>query len=330
MPSTCRRAAVPAVAVVLALSGALAACGDDDGDATTATAPAAASAPATDAGAGAFPVTIPAANGNVTIAAAPQRIVSLSAAATESLFAIGAGPQVVAVDDQSNFPPEAPHTDLSGYQPNVEAITGYDPDLVVAFYDPGGLVEGLTAVKVPILVLEAPTMIDGAYTQIEQLGAATGHVAEAAGVVADMQGDIQAIVDRLPARDTPLTYYHELDQSFFSVTSQTFIGQVYGLLGLENIADAADAGGASGGYPQLSSEYIVAADPDLIFLADTKCCAQSADTVAARPGWGSLTAVTTGGVVALDDDVASRWGPRIVDLLDTVAQRVAQVAPAGS
>ena len=128
-------------------------------------------------------------------------------------------------------------------------------------------------------------------------------------------------------RPEALTYYHELDPTFFTVTSATFIGQVYTLLGLDNIADPADADGY--GYPQLSAEYIVEQDPDLIFLADTKCCGQTPETVAARPGWSELTAVTTGAIVPLDDDVASRWGPRVVDFLRTVATKVAELEPTG-
>jgi iron complex transport system substrate-binding protein len=107
------------------------------------------------------------------------------------------------------------------------------------------------------------------------------------------------------------------------VTSATFIGQVYDLLGLVNIADAADQEGA--GYIQLSEEYLIEADPDLIFLADTRCCSQSAATVAERPGWNTMQAVVTGAIVELDDDVASRWGPRIVDFLQAVGVAVAEV-----
>ncbi|MGH9283698.1 MAG: ABC transporter substrate-binding protein, partial [Acidimicrobiales bacterium] len=114
--------------------------------------------------------------------------------------------------------------------------------------------------------------------------------------------------------------------SYFSATSKTFIGSVYALLGLENIADAADAEG--GGYPQLSAEYIVQADPDFIFLADTRCCQQSAASVAGRDGWGGIAAVRTGSVVALDDDVASRWGPRVVDFLEAVAASITEAEKA--
>jgi iron complex transport system substrate-binding protein len=253
-------------------------------------------------------------------------IVSLSPTATEMLYAIGAGDQVIAVDDQSNHPPEAPMTDLSGFTPNVEAISGYEPDLVVVADDSAGLADALAPLGIPVLSLPAATAFDDVYTQLEQLGVATGHVGDAAEVAAGMQADIDEIVAGLPELAAPLTYYHELDNTYYSVTSDTFIGQVYGLLGLENIADAADPGGASGGYPQLNAEFIITEDPDLVFLADVKCCGESAETVAARPGWADMTAVTTGAVVELDDDVASRWGPRIVDLLRQVSASVQQVA----
>ena len=123
-----------------------------------------------------------------------------------------------------------------------------------------------------------------------------------------------------------MTYYYELDDTYYSVTSDTFIGAVLGELGMKNIADAAK--GASSGYPQLSAEYIVQANPDLILLADTKCCGQDAEKVAKRPGWQDLTAVQDGGVVELDDDVASRWGPRIADLLQQVGDAVQAQAQA--
>ena len=274
-----------------------------------------------------FPVTVTAANGDVVVEQRPTAIVSLSPTATEMLYAIGAGDQVVAVDDQSNFPEEAPVTDLSGFTPNVEAIAEFEPDLVVISFDPGDLTSSLQALGIPVLLQPAAKTLDDTYAQIEQLGAATGHIGDAAELVARMQADIDEIVASVTPPAEPLTYYHELDPTFFTVTSATFIGQVYALLGLENIADPADADGY--GYPQLSAEYIVDADPDLIFLADTKCCGQSPETVAARPGWSELTAVRTGAVIPLDDDVASRWGPRVVEFLRTVAGKVAELETAG-
>jgi iron complex transport system substrate-binding protein len=242
------------------------------------------------------------------------------------LFAIGAGTQVIAVDDQSNYPPEAPMTSLSAYKPNVEAITGYKPDLVVIADGTGELRTSLEKVGLEVLSAPSAKTIDDTYRQLAELGEATGHEDEATEVVATMRRRLQELAASLPASAKGATYYHELDPTYFTATSKTFIGAVYSMLGLRNIADPADVD--QSGYPQLSAESIVAADPDVIFLADTKCCAQSPDTVKARDGWSQLKAVRTGHVVALDDDVASRWGPRIVEFVETVADRLSDVEKA--
>jgi cobalamin transport system substrate-binding protein len=310
-----RRVLVP---LVLLLALVAAGCGQD-GAGSGAAAPAGQGA--------AFPVTLDTPAGKLVIDQQPKRIVSLSPTATEMLFAIGAGGQVVATDSNSNYPEEAPRSELSAYQPNLEAIAGYRPDLVVYSDDPGELAAGLARLSIPALVQPAATRLDDTYAQLEQLGRATGHVAEAGRVAATIRSEIEKIA-AASRPERPLTYYHELDKNLYTATSRTFIGQLYGQLGLENIADAADKEGS--GYPQLSAEYVVKADPDLIFLADTKCCGQSARTVAARDGWGGLTAVRTGAVVELDDDVASRWGPRVVEFLRTVAAKVEAVEAAGS
>jgi iron complex transport system substrate-binding protein len=266
---------------------------------------------------------VKAANGDVRIAKRPDRIVSLSPTTTEMLFAIEAGEQVVAVDDNSNYPPQAPMTKLSGYQPNVEAIAKYNPDLVVISNDPGDLVKSFGKLSIPVMLEPAAKTLADTYAQIQQLGVATGHVADAAHLVASMKSKIQKLVASAPKFDHPLTYYHELDQTYYTATSSTFIGQIYGLLGLRNIAD--EAKGAASGYPQLSAEYIIKADPDVIFVADTKCCAESAATVAKRPGWDQITAVKDGAVVPLDDDIVSRWGPRVVDFLQVVIEALSRL-----
>jgi iron complex transport system substrate-binding protein len=256
-------------------------------------------------------------------AAAPQRIVSLSATATESLFAIGAGKQVVAVDDQSDYPKQAPRTSLSGFTPNVEAIVGYRPDLVVVAYDPNGLVGTLRGLGIRVLVQNAATTLDGAYAQIGQLGRLTGHAKEAVAVVARMKTRIGELVAKSTRRARGLTVYHELEPDLYSATSSTFIGRVYALFGLKNIADAADTGGT--GYPKLSPEYVVSENPDVVVLADIRCCGQSPRTVAARPGWSHVAAVRTGTIVRVDDSIASRWGPRIVDFVRAVAAALAHL-----
>jgi len=263
-----------------------------------------------------FPVTVRAANGAVTIPRRPARIVVLSASATETLFAIGAGRQVVAVDDKSNFPAGAPRTELSTFRPSAEAVARHRPDLVVTSTAANRLLPALRRLRIPVLLEPAATHIGGAYEQMRQLGAATGHRAAAARLVARMRRRIAAAVRTVPRGGRRLTFFHELTPDLYSVTSRTFIGRVYALFGLRNIADAARKADA---FPQLSGEYVLAANPDLVFLADVKCCGQTARTVAARPGWSAIAAVRNRRVVALDDDVASRWGPRIVDFLRRIA-----------
>jgi iron complex transport system substrate-binding protein len=264
----------------------------------------------------AFPVTIHAANGDIVVKARPTRVVSLSPTATEDLFAVGAGSQVVAVDDQSDYPKRAPRTKLSGFTPNAEAIALYNPDLVIVSND-GGIVGSLQKLGITVLLEPAADNVAQAYDEIRQLGRATGHEQAATAVVRSMQRKLTALIRSVPKRSRHLRVYHELDPTYYSATSATFIGRLYKLFGFRNIADAADS--THSGYPQLSAEYIVSSNPDIVVLADSICCKQSGATVAARPGWGGLSAVRHHRVVAIDDSVASRWGPRLVELARAVA-----------
>ena len=257
----------------------------------------------------------------------PQAIISLSPTATEMLYAIGAGDQVLAVEDFSNYPPEAADkmVGISGFTPNVEAIAGLGPDLIVGDGTNPDLLTQLDTLGIPHWEGYAATGFEDVYTQIEQLGALTGHEQEAADLVTRMRSDVAAVKEDLPELAEPLTYYHELDPTFYTVTSETFIGAVYAEIGLVNIADAVGDGNP---YPQLNQEFIVAENPDLIFLACTLYCGVTAESVAARPGWDALDAVQQGGVIEMDDDIASRWGPRIVDYFQAVGDAVAAVAAA--
>lgn len=270
-----------------------------------------------------FPVTIVTPAGSVTVSERPRRIVSLSPTATETLFAIGAGRQVIAVDDQSDHPRSAPRTSLSGFTPNVEAIARVRPDLVVIAYDPQGLSGALGRLGITVIHHDGAKTIKGAYQQIRQLGRVTGNEARAARSIESMKSRIGSIVRAHRPTASRLSVYHELTPDFYSATSKTFVGQVYAALGLRNIADAADAAGT--GYPQLSAEYIVSASPDLIVLADTVCCGQRPSTVAERPGWDRTSAVRTGSIVRVHDSIASRWGPRLVNFYRALASALARL-----
>ncbi|NEE02524.1 ABC transporter substrate-binding protein [Phytoactinopolyspora halotolerans] len=275
-----------------------------------------------------FPVTVGEGETAVEIPAEPDRIVSLSPTATEMLFAIDAGDAVVAADEYSDYPEDAPTTDLSGFEPNVEAIVGYDPDLVVASADPGDLVAGLSELEVPTLILPPARSLEDTYAQIEQLGVATGNVGPAAELVAGMRSDIEEITAEVPDDAEEATYFHELDANLYTVTGSTFVGELYTLAGMTNIAD--DAPGSGGDYPQLSPEFIVSADPDMIFFADGAEGGVTVQDIASRPGWDALTAVQQDRVFEVDSDIASRWGPRVVDYVRfLVDQRVALLEPVG-
>jgi iron complex transport system substrate-binding protein len=321
-PSWMLVAAGVAVAALAAGCGSAAGSGTAAGNSTTSnsTASDSASTPA----ASAFPVMVTAANGAVTVKSRPDRIVSLAPTATEDLYAVGAGPQVVAVDDDSDYPASAPVTKLSGLSPNLEAIAKYNPALVIASQNSNGLVSGLGKLGVPVLIEPAAATLDDAYAQIEQIGQATGHAAQAARTVTSMKAEITADVRQAGSSHAGLSYYWELSNNpYYSVTSKTFIGQIVGLFGLKNIADAADKA-SDGGYPELSEEYIVTAKPQIIFLADNQPAdgGQSPAVVAARPGWSAIPAVKDHEIIALNDDIASRWGPRLPQLVAQIAQAV--------
>lgn len=257
-------------------------------------------------------VLVPSAAATSRTAMAPMRIVSLSPTATEDLFAIGAGKQVIAVDQDSDYPKRAPRTKLSGINPNVEAIANYKPDLVVFSYT-GRYVAQLRQLGIKVAIEPGPKRLSGAYREIEQLGKLTGHSGQATALVSSMTSQLRAIVRSVPVSQRHLRVYHELDPTYYSATSNTFIGRIYGLFGFRNIADAADK--EHTGYPQLSAEYILKADPQVIVLADGQTPAQ----VSARPGWSTIAAVEDHRVVAVNEDIASRWGPRIVDFARAVA-----------
>lgn len=273
---------------------------------------------------GGYPVELSAVNGEVIIAAKPLRIVSLSASSTEMLFAIEAGDQVIAVDSLSNYPAEAPTTDLGAFDPNFEAISAFEPDLVIASFDSeDALRTAFAAIDVPVLVQPTALTIDDTYAQIADLGVVTDHVDEAAALNAEIRSRVDAAISQANSGSgAPVKVYHELDDTFYSVSSSSFIGDLYAKMGFVNVSDPADPDGY--GYPQVTPEFLVEANPELIVITDL--VGYTADDVAARPGWDTIAAVQNSNIVSIDADVASRWGPRVADLAETLAALSTPVA----
>jgi iron complex transport system substrate-binding protein len=293
--------------LALALAVVAGACGDDPPGLST-------TAPPPDSTR--FPVTVR----GTEIPALPERIASLSATHTEILFEIGAGPSVIATDLFSDHPEEALTTEkIDAFNLNVEAVAALDPDLVILTFDPGDAVAGLMALGIPVLLFEppGPVTLDEVYHEWSDLGTASGREAQAAALIEQFRRDIDSVVSEVPETVRSFTYYLELDTTYFTAGPGTLLDTIFGSLGLANIA-----GADAGPYPQLSAEAILDADPDYVFLADTKCCGQTAVTVGERPGWDRLSAVANGNVIELDDDLASRWSNRLLYLVSTVANEV--------
>jgi len=255
----------------------------------------------------------------VTIGAQPQRIASLSPAATEILFAIGAGDQVIAVDMFSNYPEEATtRQQLDAYEPNLEAIAGMQPDLVLLFYDPGELAASLERLGITTAVLgsveETPESVEAVFDQIGLLGFMTDHLQEAGDVVAEMQERVDAVEEELADVEQGPRIFHEVDATLYTAAPESFVGGLYKILKAQNIAAGADQP-----FPQLSQEVIIERDPEVIILADG-AYGESPDTVKARPGWGNIAAVRNDRIFVIDPDIVSRPGPRCVEALETLAE----------
>jgi iron complex transport system substrate-binding protein len=247
----------------------------------------------------------------VNLESHPERIVSLAAHATEIFCAIDAGDRLVAVDMFANCPRGTETKPaIDSFQPSVEAIVAFEPDLVYAWYDPGDLVSSLRGVGVPVLFLEVPVDIEGVFANIELIGRLTGQEEEAEELIDSMMERQSAVVDSIADVEVGPRFFHELDGELFTVRSDTFIGELYQTLKAQNIAD--DAATA---YPQLSSEAIVAEDPEVIVLSHDAAL----EEVKGRPGWQEITAVANNRVCFVDDDLISQPGPRIMEGLEALA-----------
>jgi iron complex transport system substrate-binding protein len=336
MRSTERSTRKKLIGAIVALAFVAAACGSDDAESTSTDAPSETEAPAeSDAPVESEPAVseAPADTESVTTEASadveepglPTRVVSLSPTHTEIMFAIGAGDLLVAVDQFSNFPVEALDlpNELSGFEPNIEEIAAFEPDLVLIGGDFNGIGDQLAELGIASWDGPAASTISDTYTQIEQLGAVSGRIGEAAELVSSMQARVDAAIASVPAVDPPLSIYHEVDNTYYSADSTSFIGEVYASFGLQNIADRAE--GDNFGFPQLNVESIISANPDVIFVPCGNFCTTTADEVAARPGWDAIAAVQNGDIVEADEDIASRWGPRIVEYYEAVAAVIANI-----
>ena len=273
-----------------------------------------------------YPITVKFGGYTTKIAKKPMKIISLSPSATEIFFAIGAGAQILAVDDYSNYPTNAPVSEISGYQPNVEAIFAKKPDLVllsVTSMKAPQVRNALVKLGIPVLMQPAPLNLDDVFTENTILGRVTDRQAAASKLNTSMSKAIKKVIAKAK-KNSKIRIFHEIDDTYYSATSETFIGKVYKDFGAINVADAA-AGADSSGYPQLSPEYLLKSDPQVIFLADAQY-GVTADSVSKRAGWSQISAVKNKKIVELPADIPSRWGPRLVDFYKLIGASLAKVS----
>ena len=273
-----------------------------------------------------YPLTVKFGGYTTKIAKKPTKIISLSPSATEIFYAIGAKSQILAVDNLSNYPAGAPISEISAFEPNVEAILAKKPDLVLLSIDSTKAPQirnALVKLGIPVLMEKAPATLEDVYAENTLLGKVTDRAEAAAKLNASMAKSIKDIVTKAK-KSSKIRIFHELDDTYYSVTSNTFIGKVYKDFGAVNIADAASGADASG-YPQLSAEYLLKSDPQVIFLADAQYGVTS-ESVSKRAGWSQISAVKNKKIVELPSDVPSRWGPRLVDFYKLIGASLAKVS----
>ena len=273
-----------------------------------------------------YPITVKFGGYTTTIAKKPTKIISLSPSATEIFYAVGAGSQILAVDNLSNYPANAPVSEISAFEPSVEAILAKKPDLVLLSIDSTKAPQirnALVKLGIPVLMEKAPATLKDVYAENTLLARVTDRQAGAVKLNASMAKSIKEILAKAK-KSSKIRIFHELDDTYYSVTSNTFIGKVYKDFGAVNIADAA-AGADNSGYPQLSAEYLLKSDPQVIFLADAQY-GVTADSVSKRAGWSQISAVKNKKIVELPADIPSRWGPRLVDFYKLIGASLAKVS----
>ena len=250
-----------------------------------------------------------------------QHVVSMAPSNTEILFAIGAGDQVVGRDALSDFPAEAKNlTDIGSTFDalNTEQIVSLKPDLVLAAeINTPEQVKQLDDLGLTVYYLKNPLTLEEMYGNLEIVGQLTGHEKEATALTESLKARVAAVDQKIAPISSRPNVFYELDATDpakpYTAGKGTFITQLIERAGGHNIAADID------GYPQLSLEQVVAADPSFIILGDS-AYGITPELIAARPGWENLSAVKNNQIFPFDDNLVSRPGPRLVDALEELAK----------
>ena len=267
----------------------------------------------------AFPATLTDDEGTVvTIPSEPKKVVSLTPATTEILFALGAGPRVIATTAFDDYPPAAVALpDVATFTAvDVEKIVGMGADLVIAggnFFNPPESIARLRSLGIPVLVVYA-TNVGGVLKDIALVGAAVGLSHASTAMTATMQAGFDAVSSATAGLSRPRAFY-ELDTStgpIYTVADGSFTKEMITLAGGDPITS-----GSTTDF-SIPLEKLIKADPELILLGDA-AYGTTAAQVKGRPGWKVMTAVKTGAIRPVDDLIVTRPGPRLVEGLRALA-----------
>jgi iron complex transport system substrate-binding protein len=258
----------------------------------------------------------------IELAGYPQSIVSISASTTEILFAIGAGEQVVGRDEYSTYPEAALEVTSIGAmweELPAEAILALEPDLVVAAQIISeDQVQALRDLGLNVYWQANPTTYDELFDNLRDFAQLTDHEAETETLIADLDARVKAVQEKVATISERPSVFYELDATDpsnpWTAGSGTFIDYIISQAGGINAASALE-----GDYAQISSEQLIAVNPDVILLADAPY-GTTAESVAARPGWNVITAVKEGALYPIDPNMMSVPGPRLVDALEETAK----------
>ena len=251
---------------------------------------------------------------NSTESSTEQRVVSLSTTHTEIIQTLGGENLLVGIDSFSES--ELPIEKIDAFTVTADELVNLNPDLVIVAFDFNGIIDGLEALNLNYVLLPPARNFDEVYTQIMEIGNLINKSEESIDLVSEMENDVAEIIENFSAQNVKV--FHEIGYTYgiYTVNENSFIGEIYNLLGVDNIANFKEDPFGSG-YPEFSEEEILMANPNLIIVGHSDYLNKDLST---RVGWEEITAIQSGNLFFLDENLANNWGTNTVDLLNTLSE----------
>lgn len=251
---------------------------------------------------------------NSTESSTEQRVVSLSTTHTEIIQTLGGENLLVGIDSFSES--ELPIEKIDAFTLTADELVNLNPDLVIVAFDFNGIIDGLEALNLNYVLLPPARNFDEVYTQIMEIGNLINKSEESIDLVSEMENDVAEIIENFSAQNVKV--FHEIGYTYgiYTVNENSFIGEIYNLLGVDNIANFKEDPFGSG-YPEFSEEEILMANPNLIIVGHSDYLNKDLST---RVGWEEITAIQSGNLFFLDENLANNWGTNTVDLLNTLSE----------